>query len=191
MAPASKNAVVNDILADLAKDSKPSPVQYLRDGDTTIKLVLPAGRTDVRGFYQRFMATFKQEQFPYYLVAGVIVQADEDGVADAARVRYIKVTKSILMEIANLIAKRWKLFEDDGSLIVITKGKKSGKVAYNVVAIPETYTSYLQDGNAERVVPALNTLPMPEISIEEAAADQEESSASRDETGGDSSETIK
>lgn len=175
---------VTDILADLAKDSKPSPVQYLRDGSTTIKLVLPEGRTDVRGFYQKFNATFKGDLFPYYLVAGVITEADEDGVEDTTRVRYIKVTKSILIEIATAMTNKWKPFTPIGEtdprncLIIINKGKKSGKVSYSVQPVPEVFEP-------------VGELSWPDISIEQAALDQEESSANRDTEVAVEGETIK
>jgi hypothetical protein len=168
MAKAAVNQVFADILTDLNKDSKSGAVQFLKDGDTTVKLVLPQGRTDLRQFYESFMATWKGEQFRYFLVAGVITEADEDGVADVDKVRYIKVTKTILLEIVNLLTKRWKLFDDEGSLIVITKGKKQGKASYSVAAIPETFNSA--------------GLPFPDQSIEDAAADQERQSADLDVT---------
>lgn len=155
-----------DILKDLAQDSKPGNVQYLKDGDTTVKLVLPEGRTDVRQFYERFQATFKQEQFPYYLVAGCITDADEDGVADDTKIRYIKVTKTIMSEIVNLLMKKWDLFGNPGALIVITKGKKAGKASYSVAAIPDTFDA--------------SQLPHPEQSIEDAARDQEQRSTEFD-----------
>lgn len=186
MAPKKQLPEVADILTDLAKDSKPSPVQYLRDGATTVKLLLPEGRTDVRGFYERFMATFKNEQFPYYLVCGIITEADEDGVEDLTRVRFIKVTKTILIEIANLMTNKWKPFTAIGTedprncLVVITKGKKANKVFYSVTAIPEVYEQ-----------PAGVDLSWPDISIEQAALDQEESSATRDEAAVAEGETIR
>jgi hypothetical protein len=187
MAPKKQLQEVTDILGDLAKDSKPSPVQYLKDGATTIKLLLPAGRNDVRGFYQKFMATFKTEQFPYYLVCGIITEADEDGVADPERVRYIKVTKTVLIEIANLMQNKWKPFTPLGvadprdCLVVVTRGKKSGKVAYSVTAVPEVFE--LAEGKE---------LSWPEIDIEEAATEQEVSSVNRDtETADAGGEAIK
>jgi hypothetical protein len=174
---AKKQDIWTDVIAELNKDAKTGSVQFLRDGDTTVKLVLPAGRTDPRAFYEPFMATYKGEQFKYFLVAGVITEADEDGVADPGRVRYVKVTKTILLELINLLQKRWKLFDDEGSLVVITKGKKAGKTAYSVAAIPETFNSA--------------GLPHPEESIDQAARDQEDRSAEYDASKGEDGETLK
>ena len=163
--------VFADILNDLNKDSKGGGnVQFLKEGDTTLKLVMPKGRTDIRTFYQPFRATFKGEQFTYYLVAAVIIDADEEGVADPTRIRYVKVTKSIMLEIVNLLQKRWQLLDTAGPVIVVTKGKKNGKVAYSVAALPDTFDAY--------------GLPYPEQSIEEAAEEQEARSAELDESGG-------
>lgn len=166
----TKDSALNDILADINKDSRPGSVQFLKDGDTTIKLVLPEGRTDIRGFYERFYRTFpnqktkEPEQFPYFLVAAVIVDADSDeGGADRTRIRYVQVTKTVLMDIVNLLSKKWQLFEDGGSCIVVTRGKgKGGKVEYRTVATPETFEH--------------GSLPYPSESIEDAAAAQETNS---------------
>lgn len=177
MAPSKATGIFADIMNDINKGSRGGNVQYLKDGDTTVKLVMPAGRTDIRTFYQPFQATFKGELFPYYLVAGVITEADEDGVADPKRVRFIKVTKTIMVEIVNLLQKKWDLFGHEGNragVIVITKGKKNGKPSYNVTVLPDS-------------IDATN-LPHPEQSIEEAAAEQEASSAELDATGGKGSE---
>lgn len=148
-----------DILSDLGRDGSPSNVQFLKDGDHTIALVLPKGRTDIRQFYQRFDSSYKGEALVRYLIAGVITEADDDGMADESKVRYIKVTKTVLLQIVNLLSKRWDLFGADASLIVITKGKKGGKVSYSVAAIPEKFDR----SNAQ----------YPDQSIEEAANDQE------------------
>lgn len=166
MAKGKVDAVLGDILADLAKDGKPSNVQFLKDGDTTLKLVLPKGETDIRKFYTKFQNTFKGEEFTYYLCAAVITDADEDGIADPTRVRYVKITRSIMTEIVNLLQKRWKLFDIAGPLIVITKSKKNGKTTYQIAAIPETFDS----ANATD----------PEQTIEEAAFEQEEMSKTFD-----------
>ena len=55
------NADVQFILDELAKDSNPGNVQYLKDGDTVIKLVLPEGRT-LRQFFERFETTFESKK---------------------------------------------------------------------------------------------------------------------------------
>lgn len=170
MAPNKATGIFADILNDLNKGSRGGNVQYLKEGDTTLKLVMPEGRTDLRTFYQPFQATFKGELFPYFLVAAVITEADEDGVADKTRIRYVKVTKTIMLEIVNLLQKKWKLFDVSGPVITVTKGKKSGKVAYNVAAIPDTFDA--------------TGLPFPEQSIEDAAQEQEDSSAELDANGG-------
>jgi len=165
MAPKIKDQALLDIMSDLNKDSKVGPVQFLKDGDTTIKLLMPAGRTDIRLFYQRFMTQWKTGPQPYFLVAGIITEADEDGVADPTRVRYIKLTKTIVLELVNLISKKWKLFADEGPLVVVTKGKgKNGKVEYKTIAVPETYA-------------LIGDEIWPDISIEDAALQQEAAAA--------------
>ena len=173
---AKATGIFADILNDLNKDSKGGNVQFLKDGDTTLKLVMPEGRTDVRTFYQPFKATFKGELFPYFLVAGVITEADEDGVADPTRIRYVKVTKTIMLEIVNLMQKKWKLFDAAGPVITITKGKKANKVAYNVAAIPDTFDTA--------------GLASPDQAIEEAAADQEDKSAELDQSAAEGGEKL-
>jgi hypothetical protein len=76
----------------------------------------------------------------------------------------VQVTKTVLLDIVNLLSKKWKLFENGGSCLVITRGKgKNGKVEYRTVATPETFE---HEG-----------LPYPSESIAEAAASQEERSA--------------
>lgn len=163
---AKPTGIFADIMNDLNAGNRGGNVQFLKDGDTTLKLLMPEGRTDPRLFYQKFNAWYKGEAFPYFLVCAVITEADEDGVADPARIRYVKVTKSIMLEIVNLMQKKWKLFEVSGPVITITKGKKSGKVAYNVAAIPETFDAA--------------GLTFPEQSIEDAALGQEEKSLELD-----------
>lgn len=168
---AKATGIFADIIADLNRGSKSGNVQYLKDGDTTIKLLMPEGRTDMRGFYEAYQSKFKGEFFPYYLVTGVITEADEDEVADATKIRYIKVTKSILLEIVNLLQKKWKLLDDNGPVIVITKGKKSGKISYTVAAVPDSFDAA--------------GLEFPEQSITEAAAAQEAQSIEMDEKNND------
>lgn len=171
MAIKKPSADLLSIMADLAKDSSPGNVQYLKDKDTTIKLLIPPGR-ELKQFYERFESTFQKkgapvgtfERFPYYLICGVITEASEDGVADESRVRYVKVTKTIMADIVNLLQKGWDIFGANGSCITITKGKGSnGQVQYKTVAIPETFDA--------------SALTFPEESIEEAARGQEQSSA--------------
>lgn len=164
------SADIQAILDELAKDSSTGNVQYLKDGDTTVKLLIPPGRT-IRTFYERFLSTFEKkgapgvmEQFPYFLICGVITEADADGVADAARIRYIKVTKTVMGDLVNLLQKGWDLFAQEGPMISIVKGKGSnGQVAYKTSAIPATFDA---DG-----------LQFPEQTIVEAALDQQQSSA--------------
>src|SRR5690349_6431553 len=132
-------AALDEIAAELKAGSKSGAAQFLKSGDTTIKLALPQG-ADLRHFYQPFQATFQGGLFPYYLVAGVITEAAVDNVADPDRIRYIKVTKTILQEIVNLISKRWDLFAVEGPCIVINKGKKADKVSYSVAPIMDTHS---------------------------------------------------
>lgn len=167
MASKQVDKIFSDIIADLASDSKPQNIQYLRDGDTTMKLTMPPGRTDIRQFYQKFNATYKGDIVPYYLISGIITDADEDGVANPNRVRYVKVTKTILIEIVNLLTKKWDLFGDPGDLIVILKGKKSGKTSYSVTALKENFSHPVD-------------LQWPDVEIETAAQQEEEKSAEQD-----------
>lgn len=163
------NADIQAILDDLAQDARIGNVQYLKDGDTTIKLLLPAGRT-IRTFYERFFTTFEKkgqkgvfEKFPYFLICGVITEADADGVADAARVRYIKVSKTVMGDLVNLLGKGWDLFGEDGPQVSIVKGKAAnGQVAYKTSAIPLSFNA--------------GGLEFPEQDIADAARDQEQSS---------------
>lgn len=175
------NPVLSAILEDLKSDRKQSPVQYPRDGDMTVKLVMPEGRTDLKGFYQKFNATFKGDQFVYYLIAGVITAADDPDIADSKRIRFIKVTSVVLQGLVTLMNNKWQLFSDNGPQIVITKGKKNGKAAYSVVAVPDTFDMVEAFGEDKA------EWPYPEMSIEEAAKDQEENSATLDKNGGKTS----
>lgn len=165
-----KGSPLADIFADL-NSGKTGNTLYLKPGDTTIKLLMPAGETDLRKFYRKYMATFKGEQFPYFLICGVVTEATEDGVADEKRIRYIKCTRTVMTGIANLLDKKWDLFKTAGPQIVITLGKKNGKVEYGVMAIPDQFDA--------------TSLTYPDQTIDEAAAEQEISSAELDAKNND------
>lgn len=160
MAPKKPEGLFADILADINKGSHSSNTVYLKDGDTQIKLIMPEGDTDLRQFYRKFMANFNGDLFPYFLVCGVVTDADEDDVADKTRIRYIKFPKSVMSEVMNLLQKKWKLFETEGPQIVVTKFKKNGKVGYSATAIPDVFS--------------VEGMAYPTQTIDEAAVEQEE-----------------
>lgn len=166
MAPKKPEGFMADILADINSGGKSGNTLYLKPGDTQIKLLMPAGDTDPRKFYRRYQATFKGELFPYFIVCGVVTQADEDGVEDPKRIRYIKFPKSVMSEVANLMQKKWELFNIEGPQIVVTQGKKAGKTAYSVQPVLEKFDAA--------------GLTFPEQTIDEAAQEQEVSSAEMD-----------
>ena len=173
------NADIQHLLDELAKDSNPGNVQYLKDGDTTLKLVLPLGRT-IRTFFERFETTFESkknkgqmEKFPYYLVAAVIVEADADGVADPTRVKFVKISKKPMADIVEALSKGWKLFDNDGPLINIRKGKgASGIVKYKTGALPTNFNIEDIKGDGTKI-----GVIWPDEDIADAARGQEESSA--------------
>lgn len=177
MAPKVMDPELAAIAAALAADSTPSDVVFLKDGDTTLKLVLPEGRTRVSEFYERFEATFKEGKFPYYLIAAVVFESDTDGQADQERVKFVKVTKTVMQDILNLLTKGWKLFAANGPMVTITKGKKGPKVVYQVAAIPLEF-----DATGK---------PFPSKTIVEAAKDQETRSAEMDSKPADEGEKLK
>lgn len=173
------NADIQAILDALAKDSNPGNVQYLKDGDTTIKLIIPEGRT-IRTFFERFETTFedkkqkgKFDKFPYYLVAGVIVEADADGVSDPSRIRYIKLSKQPMGDIAAALVNGWKIFDENGPMINIRRGKGSNnQVEYKTGPLPTNFNiqDVMGDGTMVAAV-------WPDETISEAARGQEASSA--------------
>lgn len=159
MAAKKPTGAIADIFADLDKGKRKGNVQYLKDGMTMVKLLLPKGETDIRKFYRSFMTLFKDgKDYQYYLVCGVITECDEDGVEDRHRIRYIKVTGATLREIVTLMQLKWELFSLESPQVAITKGNKNGKTGYSVSAVMEKFDA--------------TGLEYPDQTIDEAAAEQ-------------------
>lgn len=175
MAPRKPDAAYDQLMSMMAGISKPGNVQFLKDGDTQVKLLLPSGAPDASGMAQMFNTWFPSktnpatlEPFPYFLICGVIVSADEQGVADPSRVRYIKVPQTVLREIIAIYGK-WgkKLFEDNGPTITIMKAKgKNAKPPYRASLDPDEFNILDVDGKG-------GTVTWPEQTIQDAAQDQE------------------
>lgn len=139
-------------------------VQYLKPGDTTIKLVVPAGRT-VRNFFQPYEdVDQKGLARTSFLIAAVITDADDNSVVDATRIRYIKVTATTLEHIITHLKNRWPLFDDEGPVFTITK--LSSKPWYTGVAQRD------EEFDASGI-------EHPEQTIEEAAEAESERSAEK------------
>lgn len=176
MAPTNKriDPAIQALMDQLNAGGTRGPVQYLKDGSVTIKLMLPPGRKThpdlnkgEKPFYELFQNRFTDgKDYTYALIAGVIIEADDDSIVNREQVRYIKVTKGIVLEILSNMG-RWKtLFnEGEGNVYIINKGKKGGKVNYTTAPDMETFDA--------------SGLEWPEISIEEAAEEQAQSSRDR------------
>lgn len=146
-----------EIKADIAKNQAGGPVQYLKEnGEYVVKLLLPKGAKDIRGFYAGpYQGNFKGTVTQNYLICGVILEAPADGVANKDRVRYIKVGSQIMNGIVDALG-RWKgrLFAADGPTIVINRREKSNKTEYTAAPGPDTFDA--------------TGLEHPELSIQEA-----------------------
>ena len=165
MAPVQKKlpAHLQAMIDDLAKDSTPSDVIFLKEGSSYVKLAMPAGRRPDESFYQKFISTFSDgSQSTYYLIAGVIVAADADGVADPNKVVYIKVPKTVILDIINHLSKKWQLFATRGPVFEIGRIKNGKKTDYRCGIDPDEDTFFSLEGRT-----------WPETSIEESALDQE------------------
>lgn len=141
-------------------------IHYLKDGDTTVKLVMPEGRS-LSDFFETFDKTFNGDTFKYYLVEGVVTELPS-GEVDQPRIGYVQVTKTVLLDIINLLKKGWGLFEKEGVQVIITKGKTGGQVKYQTTVSVEEFD--------------INGLEHPEESIDEAAQQAAKSSRDFDKT---------
>jgi len=175
MAPRKPDAAYDSLMAMMTSISKPGNVQFLKDGEHQVKLLLPKGATDAAGMTQMFNTWFPSktnpavlEPFPYFLICGVIVNADEQGVGDPSRVRYIKVPQTVLKDIIGIYGK-WglKLFAEAGPTVTITKFKgKNVKPPYRAALDPDEFNINDFDGKGGKVA-------WPDQTIQDAAADQE------------------
>ncbi len=127
-------------------------VQFLKDGDTTIKLV-PVNESGK--FFQSYTAVYKGEPQQAVLVSCVILASDADGVADKTRVRYLKLPPTAVRWLIKQMQSGWELLETKSETVTISRAK--GKYANSVV---------------KRTFDATG-IELPEQTIEDAAAEQE------------------
>ena len=109
------------VATELAKDRSSGAVQYLKAGDTVLKLTVPEGTPKTKFFAKFNDLDFNGKDRICYLISCVITEADEDGVADTTAVKYLKITPGVLDSIIKKFRKGWDLMSADGQQIVITK----------------------------------------------------------------------
>jgi len=133
----------DDVSKELAKDGTVGLVQYLKKGDTTIKLCVPAG-AEVTEVFARFNDfDMNGVACPGYLISGLIIRADDEDLVDKVNVKYIKVKKSVMDAIVGFLKQEdsWEFVSDNGELLTITKMTK--KPWYSVSPMKRTFDSSL------------------------------------------------
>jgi len=132
-------------------------VQFIKDGDTTVKLV----PMDESGqFFTTYTSIYKGQPQQSALISCIIISADAEGVADKARVRFLKVPPTVVRSLIGLMQKGWELLDETSETVSITRGKgKGGKTEYRTDAIKRKF-SYTD-------------IEMPEQTLAEAGAEQE------------------
>lgn len=153
---------VSDLLNDLAKLNNTGPVQWLKPGTHTFKLLMPEGRTDIRGFYEHYIAMIKGTANNYFLVPAVILATTDTNMpVDPKSVRYIKLPRTGIDGIVNQgIKKKWDLFNPVGVTITIEIVKTAAATKYDV-------SVNAQDDHFDA-----SEAVFPEQSIADAALDQ-------------------
>ncbi len=133
-------------------------VQFFKDGEWTIKLV-PMDETGK--FFQPYTSMYKGEPQAAVLISCVILTAPEEGIADKARIRYLKVTPPVVRWlIAQMTGEdSWPLLDEKSATVRITRGKRNGKTEY-VNSVVRKEFSYAG-------------VEMPEVTLADSAADQE------------------
>lgn len=131
-------------------------VQFIKDGDTTIKLV----PVDATGrFFATYTSVFNGQPQQSALISCVILACDNEGVANKERIRYLKVPVTIVKKILNDIGKGWELLEAKSETYTITRGKTNGKTSYNGTVINRKFD--------------FTGIELPEQTIDEAGAEQQ------------------
>lgn len=159
-------AILAELKAEINVGSKAGSVTFLKAGEHFIKFVYPEGRS-LRHFMQSYINTYEGKEFTYFVVAGVIVGSDQEDIVDRTKVKFIKATKTMVNGILSAVSGEWPVFADEGPVIKVRIYKDGTQTKYEVTPITKKFDSSM--------------CPYPEISIEEAAKDQEEYSAKKSE----------
>lgn len=162
----------DEIIADIkGKSSGGNPVQYLKD-TMVVKLVMPEGETNPAKAFYRYATTFKKDnketKGEQFLIPAVILEATDDQYVNKEQIRYLRVPKTVLIQIYTLLKDQWDFFGERGDRVKIIQSKTAGKTEYSTV--PMNYPKNITEEKKFTHV----GLPFPEMTMEEAAEKQQE-----------------
>jgi hypothetical protein len=135
-------------------------VLSLKPGDYWIKLRMPEGRQWPGRFFETYTAQFAEGPTKYILLTGVVTRASVEGIADKAKIRYIKINRTQYNMLNKVIASGWDLFGEVGAPVLFTVTKVNDKKS--------EYTVGIQPGQIDT-----STAEYPEQSIEDIVKDHE------------------
>lgn len=156
--------ILDSLNAQLAPAAKSGGVVFLKPGTHYIKLMFPAGR-DLSNFFEPYDNEYNGKVTKYYIINGVIVKSDQDGIADREVVKHIKATTTLVRGIVAQIAAAWPLFDISSPVVRVRIYKEGDMTKYETTV--------------ERKLFDASECAFPETSIEEVALQQAEYSAKK------------
>lgn len=155
-------AILATLTAEVNAGTKAGSVTFLKPGEHFLKMVYPEGRS-LANFFEKYQNTYENKQYTYFLVDAVIADSTQEGIKDREKIQHIKATKTMINGILSQVAGGWPIFADEGIVLKIRIYKDGNQTKYDVVPMTAKFNSA--------------NCTYPEVSIEEAAKDQEEYSA--------------
>lgn len=164
-------ALVAGINKSLASSSSSSAVQYLKDGETTLKLVRLPGQSFEDLFYP--VTTFyKGKPGVAFITPAVIVACTDAESVNPNSVRFVQLPASVVRYIKTQVAlDGWNLWTKKAALVRITKAKIKGKTEYSTAIVSKRE---FDDSQAAR----------PDVTIAEAAEAENQRNIEKNEAEG-------
>lgn len=164
------DTMFDEILADIRGNSTGgNPVQYLKD-TMIVKLVMPEGETNPAHAFYRYSTTFKKDgketRGEQFLIPAVVLESTDSQYVNKESIRYLRVPKTVLIQIYTLLKDQWDFFGERGDRIKIVKLNNAPWYTTTPLNYPKNFK---EEDKFNHV-----GLSFPSISMEEAAEKQQE-----------------
>lgn len=170
------DAEVFQNMLDGLKSGAGGKFQFLGEGKTRLRLVMPQGTTDPRDFYTETTRVYRGKERTRYLFLAQVVGATGKDVPEEIKnkVSPIVAPKTVLQGILALLAEGYDLLSPNGNGVTVIRSGKGLETSYNVIPSPKP-------------IPLPDELEWPEESLVELGNEFYQDSLDRDANRGQKS----
>lgn len=163
------NSLMEEITGSLRAAAPSGAVQYLKDGDTILKLVRIPGQP----LFQPVQTFYKGKPGTAFITPAVIVGCSDSESVNPNAVRYVQLTAGLVRDIKGQVASEWNFWTPKAPCVKISKTKVKGKTEYSLSVMAK---KEFDDTAAAR----------PELTIVEAGEAENQRNIEKNEAEGNS-----